>query len=160
MADDLTRVVVRTMKTDYSRFIRQAEIEFNSNPRNLSKCRELVRRVCEEIPQSWIDETFVSQLELAVNEAVAGVMQQAYEGFSTRPIRVRSELYDDRVVVEIRHEGVPFDISSVSEIAFDGSIDEGLGVYIINQLVDEVDCASDDRGGHYINLSKRVAEEV
>lgn len=148
------------MKRDYSKFIRQAEVEFNSNPRNLVKCRELVRRVCEETPQSSIDETFVSQLELAVNEVVASVMQKAYEGSVMRPIRLRSELYDNCIVVEVRHEGTPFDLSGVSEIEFDGLIEEGLGIYIINQLVDEVDCVSDDRGGHYINLSKWVAEEV
>lgn len=160
LTDDLTCVAVRIMKTDYSRFIRQTEVEFTSSPRNLGKCRELVRRVCDETPQAGMDESFISQLELAVNEAVANVMEHAYEGRATRPIRLRAELYDDRVMVQIRHEGLPFDPTSVTEPDFDGSKEGGFGVYIINSLVDEVDYVSDERGGHYINLSKRVSEEV
>jgi serine phosphatase RsbU (regulator of sigma subunit) len=77
LTDDLTCVAVRIMKTDYSRFLRQAEVEFTSSPRNLGKCRELVRRVCDETPQCGMDETFISQLELAVNEAVANVIEHA-----------------------------------------------------------------------------------
>ncbi|MEP7338956.1 MAG: anti-sigma factor antagonist [Acidobacteriota bacterium] len=143
LADDLTCVAVRITETAQSAICKQARLEILSDLENLEACRAFVRNICQESAHLAVNEDFISQIELAVNEAVANVMRHAYDGCSDHPILLSAEVLADRMIFQIRHRGKPFDPNTAHEPMFDGSKDGGFGLFIIAQSVDEVAYTSD-----------------
>ncbi|HUZ91789.1 MAG TPA: ATP-binding protein, partial [Methylocella sp.] len=59
------------------------------------------------------------------------------------------------VVFRLHHLGEPFDPAAVSPPAFNGSRENGFGIYMIAHLVDEVRYLRDERGRNCILLVKK-----
>jgi serine/threonine-protein kinase RsbW len=89
-----------------------------------------------------------------VNEAVTNIIEHAYGGQSGRPIRLETEVTEDRTTVRIYDWGEAFDPAVIEPPAFDGSRESGFGVYIIAQSVDDVRYARDAQGRNCISLMK------
>ena len=129
--------------------------EFPSELRHLTAVRTMVRHVCRCACGNLIDEEWLVQLELAVDEAMANVILHAYEGKSGLPVEVAVTADADRVCVTLFHRGKPFDPDAVAPPAFDGSRECGFGLYLIRQAVDELAFFQDERGRHGIRLIKK-----
>jgi anti-sigma regulatory factor (Ser/Thr protein kinase) len=134
--------------------------EFSSELRQLAAVRALVRDVCRRAWGESIDEDWLAQLELAVDEAAANVVLHAYQGKAGLPVEVVVAADADRVSVTLFHQGEPFDPNAVAPPAFDGSRESGFGLYLIRQAVDDLVFFDDERGRHGIRLvKKRVTQE-
>ncbi len=158
LADDLTCVAVKILEAVHDRPAGTARLECLSDLDNLEACRAFVRQVCHEIASPAVDEESTSQLELAVNEAVANVMRHAYGGRPGQPIQLSAQALTDRLVFQIRHRGASFDPADVPVPVFDRSQDGGLGLFIIAQSVNEVSYTSDEQGGNCISLVKQIKQ--
>jgi sigma-B regulation protein RsbU (phosphoserine phosphatase) len=154
LEDDLTCVAVSIMDLEEESLV-TAELNILSDLGNLAKCREFVREVCYQTAHSADEEAFISQLELAVNEAIANVMKHAYSGRPDQPIRLTAERGFNRVAVRIFHRGESFDPEMAAEPFFDGSKDGGFGIYIINHLIDEINQVTSKQGETCITLIKK-----
>lgn len=81
------------------------------------------------------------QLELAVEEAVVNICLYAYE-VPPGEVLVRVEPAEERFVVEIVDEGVPFDPLAVDEPDLRAGAAEreigGLGIVLVRRVMDEV----------------------
>jgi sigma-B regulation protein RsbU (phosphoserine phosphatase) len=152
--DDLTCVAVRILEIARPNLAQSAELKFLSHPRNLEQCRAFVRQACHKAAHPAVDEEFISQLELAVNEAVANVMEHAYQERDDQPIQLTAEVGADRIAIRIYHKGASFDPASVPEPFFDGSKDGGFGLFIIAHLVDDITYACNELGVNSITLVK------
>jgi anti-sigma regulatory factor (Ser/Thr protein kinase) len=102
-----------------------------------------------------LDEDSISQLELAITEALSNIMRHAYGGRTDQEIHIGIEAFDDRIVVRLHHLGETFDPSAVAKPAFDGTQDGGFGMYIIEQSVDNVRYYRDERGRNCISMVKK-----
>lgn len=151
LGDDLTCVAVRILPQNAS--AQPAELHILSAPKNLAYCRDFVRQVCLE---AWPEagEEFISELELAVNEVVANVMEHAYQEREDQPIQLSGSVEADQIAFVIRHQGLSFDPEMVPEPSFDGSKEGGFGLFIIAHLVDEIIYGTDEQGQHTISLVK------
>ena len=81
------------------------------------------------------------QLELAVEEAVVNICLYAYE-VPPGELLVRVAPEEDRFVVELVDEGVPFDPLEADEPDVLGSAEDrpvgGLGIFLVRRVMDEV----------------------
>lgn len=150
--DDLTCVAVRIEDRERPAFC--AEIVISSNLKELARARAFVREACRNLPGPPIDENSLSQLELAITEALSNIMRHAYRGRTDQEIQVGVEAFADRVVLRLHHLGETFDPSAVAAPAFDGTQDGGFGMYIIEQSVDNVAYYRDERGRNCISMVK------
>lgn len=158
LADDLTCVAVKILEPDPSPPSGEAMLECLSDLNNLEACRAFVRNICSEIPSPLVDDEFVSQLELAVTEAVANIMRHAYKGLPDQPIELSAQIFTDRIAFRIHHRGTSFSPDGIPPPKFDRSQDGGLGLFIIAQSVDDVSYTSDEQGGNCISLVKRFKQ--
>jgi serine/threonine-protein kinase RsbW len=81
------------------------------------------------------------QLELAVEEAVVNICLYAYE-VPPGELIVRVESGEERFVVDLVDEGVPFDPLAVDEPDLRAPAEErqvgGLGIFLVRRVMDEV----------------------
>jgi sigma-B regulation protein RsbU (phosphoserine phosphatase) len=150
--DDLTCVAVRIENRERPAF--RAEIDISSDLSELARARAFVREACRNLPGSPLDADSISQLELAITEALSNIMTHAYRGRTDQAIQIGVDAFADRVVLRLHHLGEAFDPSTVAAPAFDGTQDGGFGVYIIEQSVDEVRYYRDERGRNCISMVK------
>lgn len=152
-ADDLTCVVVKIEERKLP--LARRETEISSNLGELAHARAFVREVCRDIPGGALCEESIEELDLAVNEALSNIMKHAYRGRTDQTIQIGAEAFADRVVFRLHHLGEPFDPGAVPPPNFSGSRENGFGVYMIAQSVDEVRYLRDERGRNCICLVKR-----
>jgi anti-sigma regulatory factor (Ser/Thr protein kinase) len=61
----------------------------------------------------------------------------------------------EQVSVTLCHAGKPFDPEAAAPPVFDGSREDGFGLYLIRQSVDEVRYGQDDKGRCLIHLVQK-----
>ena len=127
----------------------------------LSTVRTIVKELLDD---SAFDQTWQNKIIVAVDEALANVVEHAYEG-DKGEIEILLELAPDRLQVVIRDRGVKFDPGSRlrSEIDIHEHIRKGLkgglGMFLMQQIMDEVRFTQDAQ--HCVNelvMIKRLPE--
>ncbi|MEE9612996.1 MAG: ATP-binding protein [Desulfatiglandales bacterium] len=104
-----------------------------------------------------MDEEGVWQLELAVNEAVSNIIKHAYLGRKDQTIQIEADAFADRFIVTIFYWGKAFDPpESVPLPTLDYSRERGLGLFLIENCVDEVNYSRDNSGKNSIRLVKNL----
>lgn len=114
-------------------------LQVPSSTENLAMIRDFVTSVGE---QAGMTAPKVAQLELAVDEACANVIEHAYGKDMTKEVSVRATVDDDAVEIVVTDTGQGFDPSAVEQKDLDKLISDrksgGLGMRLMNQLMDEV----------------------
>lgn len=100
-------------------------------------------------------ESALDQLLLAVQETATNIVRHGYHDEDSRPIRVVLEASPEEVRLLFCYPGRAFDPEKVPPPVFDGSREGGFGVYLIRQLVDEVQYYRDNTGLCSIHLHKK-----
>lgn len=129
------------------------------------ECLQLIRQsVTELCRRAGLTEGETAQLEMAVDEACANVIEHSYGGECDAAegagLRVSVVPYPDRIVVEICDRGEGFDFHACpvvdpARFAREGS-GRGLGMHIITEFVDDVSYARDTGSGNRLRLTKRL----
>ena len=90
-----------------------------------------------------LSERHTYQVQTAVDEACANVIFHAYANEGDGPISLACEKQGRELVIVIRDNGQPFDPSGVPEPDVNAPLEErregGLGVYIMRQMIDELE---------------------
>ena len=114
-------------------------LDVPSTTQNLALIREFVSRVAE---QAGLNATEVGQLELAVDEACANVIEHAYGDDKTKQVMVRAIFDEDTLRIHVIDTGKGFDPTQVQEQELKDLIAKrktgGLGMRLIKTLMDEV----------------------
>ncbi len=151
-SDDITCVTVKIGKRERSSLIFCDKKEFRSSVEELEAIREFITVPAAQV----MTEEDLAGLILAASEAVTNVIQHAYKDQPEARIQSSVEIFTDRVRVRFQDTGGSFDVSRVSNPVFDGSQSHGFGVFIIDQLMDEVRRTRDEYGHNLIELVKRT----
>jgi len=108
---------------------------FLSNPGQLQNIRDTIREVLREnnCPPQFIDD-FV----MAVNEACANIMQHAYKGKCHGDIILEIHQYQDEIRVRLTDFAEPVDKSACKSRQLDEIRPGGIGVHLMNELMDDV----------------------
>ena len=118
--------------------VAHASLEVSSDLGELARVREFVRHVCRELDGPALDETSTTEVQLAATEAASNIMRHAYGGDTSRRIDVLGEVRDDRVAIAFAHDGEQYEPGEVAEPEVDPATQGGLGLYIMQKILDDV----------------------
>ncbi|MBE2220076.1 MAG: ATP-binding protein [Anaerolineae bacterium] len=95
-------------------------------------------------------DTLIYNIELAVHEACANIVEHAYAGLSGR-IEVAFTLVEEprRFIVELGDNGRSFDLSTVSAPDLTKPQTGGYGLFLVHQLMDKVDYYPEPGNNHW-----------
>ena len=114
-------------------------LDVPSTTKNLALIREFVTRIGS---QAGLDDAEVAQLELAVDEACANVIEHAYGEDTTKQVTIRAIFDEESLRIHVIDTGrgfIPADVQqqNVKELIAKGRTG-GLGMRLIRTLMDEV----------------------
>jgi serine/threonine-protein kinase RsbW len=114
-------------------------LQVPSSTENLALIREFVTSVGR---QAQLEEADINNLELAVDEACANVIEHAYGHDTTKEVIVRARFDNEALQISVIDEGRGFDPTGVKQDSVEQLIHErksgGLGIRLIQRLMDEV----------------------
>lgn len=114
-------------------------LDVPSSTQNLALIRDFVTRVAS---QAGLSEVEVGQLELAVDEACANVIEHAYGDDSTKQVMIRAVFDEDTLRINVIDTGRGFKPGDIEQADLKDLIAKrrtgGLGMRLIKRLMDEV----------------------
>lgn len=128
--------------------------------------RQSVLDICARSGASQID---AAQLEMAVDEACANIIEHSYGGENAPSdhscenmgLKINLLQHRDRIVVEIYDFGKGFNFESYAFPEPEGYLENkqtrGLGMFIINQFVNEVLYERGTSRGNYLRLTRMLS---
>ncbi len=131
----------------------------------LENVPEAIACVTRSALSAGFDEQAVLQIQVAVDEACANVVQHAYAGTKAGDMEVTCCIDGHSFVVRVRNWGKSFDPDAVEEPDVDAPLEErglgGLGLFLIRQFMDQAQYTFDPVQGNELVMVKRlrVAEQ-
>ncbi|MEM9101255.1 MAG: ATP-binding protein [Pseudomonadota bacterium] len=128
---------------------------FKSNPTSLCE----VRRFVKGIVSPYFPDKDLHCIVLAIDEACANIIKHAHAGCPNGQIFLAIHKKSKDIVFELLDDAAPIDQSCVKSRPLDEIRPGGLGVHIINQVMDEVRFKEPPNGyGNFLELTKTIAE--
>lgn len=116
--------------------------------------------VTEWARKAGFGEQGVYEIQLAVDEACANVVDHAYQGSDTGEIEVSCCLDDQALTIRVRDWGKGFDLESIADPDLTAPLEErclgGLGLFLVRQMMDQVEFTSDPDQGNELVMRKRL----
>jgi anti-sigma regulatory factor (Ser/Thr protein kinase) len=132
-------------------------VNFQAKYENLDAIREFVAQAAID---AGLNETGVYAVQLAADEACSNIMEHAYEAITGGEIEITCSNDGEDLVLIFRDHGCCFDPASVPEPILNGSLNErqigGLGIFLINHLMDEVKYENLGEAGNVLTLKKHL----
>ncbi|MCW3038428.1 MAG: putative anti-sigma regulatory factor, serine/threonine protein kinase [Solirubrobacterales bacterium] len=119
------------------------------------ECIDDARRwVAERAQTALVHAGGTADLELALTEALANVIEHSYAGQGAHEIRVGTEVTEDVIRVTVRDWGRIADARTFVRRDLDDPGEGGYGVFLMEQLVDDVRRELPPDGGTLLTLTK------
>jgi len=136
-------------------------------PCRYSYLRMIRKSVIDMSARAGLSEFKAAQLEMAVDEACANVIEHSYGGEASAAgnpnhpgLRINLMQCKDRIVVEIFDRGAGFDFDAHRVVEPDQYLESerqrGLGMYIIRRFVDDVTYERATSSGNCLRLTKLI----
>jgi len=123
-----------------------------SELRLLPVARMFVEAVCQS---GGMEREVIDAVVLAVNEATSNVIRHAHRERPATPLQVQCRLLPDGIEVQLLDEGPAFDLTTVPHLDPGEVRVGGRGVYLMRQLMDELNCERRPHGGNILRMVKR-----
>ena len=111
-------------------------IELESTFDDLNRLRTFCKQAIAHYAATEDTGKVLDNLLIAATEAVTNVIRHGYEGEPGQPIHCQSRFEEESLVIEIIHNGKPFEPQSIPQI--DEPLEGGMGLFLIEQCVDQV----------------------
>lgn len=132
-------------------------LEVPSSTENLAMIRDFVKRVGR---QTGMEEQEIFNLELAVDEACANVIEHVYGNDTSKEVIIRATCDDKEVRISVIDMGRGFDPTGVTPATIDslvsGRKSGGLGIRLIRALMDEVSYEISPGQKNELHMVKRL----
>jgi len=137
---------------------RAVDLSILSDPKNLAVVRAAAEKMAR---QEGFAPNDVDGIMLAIDEALANVMRHGYEGQKNREIHVRLEPTGDQkrgagLIVTLRDQGKQVDPEVIKGRDLEDVRPGGLGVHIIQTVMDHVEYSCLEEGGMQLRMIKYV----
>jgi serine/threonine-protein kinase RsbW len=123
---------------------------------NLAAVTAWVREAAEK---AGLGPRAVYQVEMALDEAFANVVEHAYAGAESGDVQISCFVEREDFVLVLRDWGRSFDPDSVPEPDLEAALDErrlgGLGLHFMRELMDAVDHRV-DKEGNRLRMTKSL----
>jgi len=128
---------------------------FTCSLKNLEKISDYVTDYAK---QAGLNETQVYAVQLAVDEASTNIIEHGYGQECPSRIDITCDVQEDGLKVVIYDDAEPFNPETVSEPEINVSLDEikprGLGIFLMRQMMDEVNYQSSQEMGNTLTMVK------
>jgi len=128
---------------------------FSANFKSLEKIREFYARAARA---AGFDEDAVYDIQLAVDEAAANIIEHAYEGENVGVIECSYEILENGIRIITHDHGKAFnpDLIMPPDISSDpcSRKPHGLGLYFMQKLMDTVSFSFNSDGGNVLTMEK------
>ena len=136
-------------------------ISIRSSPWQLAVVRAAVDKMCNQV---GMDDRATGEMMLGVDEALTNVIRHAYEGSADQPIEIElspcgSGECVDCLQVVIRDEGRSVPAEQIRSRDLADIRPGGLGVHIMQTVMDHVEYTPRPDGGTVLTLRKNVNPE-
>ncbi len=125
-------------------------LEFHADENNLGDIRDYISNICR---QAGFSKREINNTKLAVDEACTNIIKHAYIGKSGKII-VDIRAWPGNVEIHLRDRGEPFNWSGVQDPDLEEYVEMGkrggLGIYLMNRLMDHIRYESSSGGNHLI----------
>ena len=128
-------------------------LSFLSHPRYLDPLRTLVKEVTQLV---GLDDEVCEKVVLAVQEAMANVIRHCYKDCPNERIDVVFSFSEEQVEIRIDDYGKWVDPATIKGRDLDDVRPGGLGVYLMNSVMDEVEYKRNEWGGTSLTMIKRA----
>ncbi len=120
--------------------------KINASTQNLSDVREFVSRHAEK---HGFTSRQVADVQLAVDEACTNIIKHAYNYDASKELSIELEFDDEKMNVTLTDQGIGFDVERYKKPDLKKQIARkkrgGMGVYLIRNLMDEVNYYAESR---------------
>lgn len=127
-------------------------ISMSANPEFVSVLRLTVSGIASRIGFS-VDE--IEDIKVSLSEACTNSIKHSKE----ETFQVKFYIYEDRLSIEVKDDGIGYDLDSIPTPDLKNPKTSGLGLFIIKTLMDEVEIKTCEDCGSYIKMTKLVGVE-
>ncbi len=131
--------------------MRRLELKIPSDPAFLTIMRQVTSAVGA---MAGLSPEEVNAVVLAVDEACTNVIKHAYKYDYSQHMVLNCELRSDRLELRLRDFGAKCDLSRIRSRDLDDVKPGGLGVHIINEVMDEVEYDTRHAVGTELKMTK------
>ena len=128
---------------------------FTCSLKNLEKISDYVTDYAK---QAGLNETQVYAVQLAVDEASTNIIEHGYGQECPSRIDITCDVQEDGLKVVIYDDAEPFNPETISEPEINVPLDEikprGLGIFLMRQMMDEVNYQSSSDTGNTLTMVK------
>jgi len=133
-------------------------------PATLESLAQISAFVNQASQRAGLDDHTAWQVELAVDEAATNIIQHGYAPDHPGIIELTWRIEDNRLVITLRDYGRRFNPDDVPPPDVSSPLEErqpgGLGLYLMNQLMDQVRFDFDDNNGNLLTMVKYIQPRV
>lgn len=132
------------------------ELVISGHFKNLAKIDQFVEQVSL---QAGFDDSSIYNVRMAVDEACTNIIEHAYGGEGKGAIRLVCELQGEGLLITIYDQGQRFDPTTIRDLDTNAPLEarssNGMGVFLMRQLVDTVTYQFNTPEGNQLMLFKR-----
>jgi len=143
-----------------SKFEQKVKIEMPSQTDYISLIRQFVGGLAYK---AGFNKEDIEKIELAIDEACTNVLQHSYKFESDKRYDIEIEIKNSKLDIIITDNGDPFFFDVNEEQDTDKHISElkvgGLGIYIMQQVMDEVKYESGNGRANVLRMVKYIGEK-
>lgn len=133
-----------------------SQLKIQSDPKHLAEGRRFIE---EHARKAGFDDLTVSQIVLAVDEAVTNIMRYSYDMKPDCEIDFTVTHSKDHLTVALRDYGKTCDVSKIKPRPLHEIRPGGLGTHFIQMVMDEVKYNSKEPGTELVMVKKRTASK-
>ena len=128
-------------------------IKVASHPENLKQIREAITDVTSK---AGFSKEIAGSIILAVDEACSNVIKHSCQHDHTKEIILEIEPDKKCLTISIIDDGIKFDVDSVEARDINEVRPGGLGLYIMEQVMDKVEYSQTPDGLNKLKLTKNL----
>ncbi|MCA9735240.1 MAG: ATP-binding protein [Deferribacteres bacterium] len=139
--------------------VNKYQLKIPSSTNHLELIREFVTNLARDV---GFDDERISQIELAVDEACTNVVKHAYKGDDRQPLDVLVKTDPKKFKIIISDKGKGFNPKLIKTPDMKKYLTEmrvgGLGIYLMQTLMDEVDFKIEPGKRNQVQLVKYIPQ--
>ena len=132
-------------------------LSITSHPDNLKGIRAVMKNIMSKTGLSKKDS---GSIILAVDEACSNIIKHGYKNDYARKIDLTVKLETNHLTISIIDNGIRFDKNSIETRDIDKIKPGGLGIYIINQVMDIVEYSRTPERLNKIKMIKKLNPNI
>jgi len=136
--------------------LKPVHLSIVSHPENLKSIRKILKDIMSKTSLSKEDSGCVI---LAVDEACSNIIRHGYKNDYEQKIDLTIKLKTNLLTISILDNGIRFDKDSIKDRDIDEIKPGGLGIYIITQVMDQVEYIRTSDGFNKIKMVKNFKIE-